>query len=150
MYSLLVFVFFFKQKTAYELRISDWCSDVCSSDLSAHRACDASARWHEPCREGICRGAGPRRSRCPHPVTLCRGRVATEAGPPGQSLFSRRGVRRHIASSGNAAGGAQAALVRHDGQYCGAGCRSEEHTSELQSLMRISYAVFCLKKKKNK
>src|SRR3546814_1753388 len=30
------------------------------------------------------------------------------------------------------------------------GCRSEEHTSELQSLMRISYAVFCLKKKKNK
>src|SRR3546814_3068944 len=30
----------------------------------------------------------------------------------------------------------------------GAGCRSEEHTSELQSLMRISYAVFCLKKKK--
>src|SRR3546814_3086373 len=30
--------------------------------------------------------------------------------------------------------------------YC-AGCRSEEHTSELQSLMRISYAVFCLKKK---
>src|SRR3546814_10344092 len=30
------------------------------------------------------------------------------------------------------------------------GARSEEHTSELQSLMRISYAVFCLKKKKNK
>src|SRR3546814_10640647 len=37
------------------------------------------------------------------------------------------------------AGGAGAALVE----------RSEEHTSELQSLMRISYAVFCLKKKKN-
>src|SRR3546814_9786784 len=39
MYCLLVrllflFVFFFKQKTAYELRISDWSSDVCSSDLS--------------------------------------------------------------------------------------------------------------------
>src|SRR3546814_8617209 len=31
--------------------------------------------------------------------------------------------------------------------YIGAGIRSEEHTSELQSLMRISYAVFCLKKK---
>src|SRR3546814_7574499 len=31
---------------------------------------------------------------------------------------------------------------------CLGGCRSEEHTSELQSLMRISYAVFCLKKKK--
>src|SRR3546814_6077574 len=32
----------------------------------------------------------------------------------------------------------------------GSCCRSEEHTSELQSLMRISYAVFCLKKKKDK
>src|SRR3546814_12336461 len=32
-YSLFFFVFFFKQKTAYELRISDWSSDVCSSDL---------------------------------------------------------------------------------------------------------------------
>src|SRR3546814_1478246 len=31
----LVFVFFFKQKTAYEMRISDWSSDVCSSDLTA-------------------------------------------------------------------------------------------------------------------
>src|SRR3546814_3409292 len=30
---LLVYVFFFKQKTAYEMRISDWSSDVCSSDL---------------------------------------------------------------------------------------------------------------------
>src|SRR3546814_3607466 len=35
---LLVFFFFFKQKTAYEMRISDWSSDVCSSDLGAlHR-----------------------------------------------------------------------------------------------------------------
>src|SRR3546814_4434820 len=33
--------------------------------------------------------------------------------------------------------------------YAGLTCRSEEHTSELQSLMRISYAVFCLKKKKH-
>src|SRR3546814_10461415 len=32
-----MFVFFFKQKTAYELRISDWSSDVCSSDLPAHQ-----------------------------------------------------------------------------------------------------------------
>src|SRR3546814_4811480 len=36
------------------------------------------------------------------------------------------------------------------GAYIGAAMRSEEHTSELQSLMRISYAVFCLKKKKKK
>src|SRR3546814_7803250 len=36
------------------------------------------------------------------------------------------------------------------GRHRRAGNRSEEHTSELQSLMRISYAVFCLQKKKNK
>src|SRR3546814_6624545 len=56
-----------------------------------------------------------------------------------------------------AAGGAGRAvhLRRHRNQWLarglasGAGVRSEEHTSELQSLMRISYAVFCLKKKKN-
>src|SRR3546814_14789309 len=34
---LLLVIFFFKQKTAYEMRISDWSSDVCSSDLSADR-----------------------------------------------------------------------------------------------------------------
>src|SRR3546814_10175190 len=46
-------------------------------------------------------------------------------------------------------------LVRHKGQHSWTHClgleqidRSEEHTSELQSLMRISYAVFCLKKQK--
>src|SRR3546814_5150382 len=40
---------------------------------------------------------------------------------------------------------------RRSGDYWHRGrpCRSEEHTSELQSLMRISYAVFCLKKKKH-
>src|SRR3546814_5892655 len=38
---------------------------------------------------------------------------------------------------------------RHAREGVGEGGRSEEHTSELQSLMRISYAVFCLKKKKN-
>src|SRR3546814_10555026 len=40
--------------------------------------------------------------------------------------------------------------TQHEDRYLFAGSqRSEEHTSELQSLMRISYAVFCLKKKKN-
>src|SRR3546814_7514656 len=34
---MLCFLFFFKQKTAYEMRISDWSSDVCSSDLEIHR-----------------------------------------------------------------------------------------------------------------
>src|SRR3546814_7681542 len=39
-------------------------------------------------------------------------------------------------------------ICKEDPQAYGANIRSEEHTSELQSLMRISYAVFCLKKKK--
>src|SRR3546814_9383719 len=39
--------------------------------------------------------------------------------------------------------------LRHEGMRGGDDARSEEHTSELQSLMRISYAVFCLKKKKH-
>src|SRR3546814_5983847 len=34
--AVISFFFFFKQKTAYEMRISDWSSDVCSSDLAAH------------------------------------------------------------------------------------------------------------------
>src|SRR3546814_2395626 len=39
-----LFFFFFKQKTAYEMRISDWSSDVCSSDLSRQRARGESTR----------------------------------------------------------------------------------------------------------
>src|SRR3546814_8406023 len=44
--------------------------------------------------------------------------------------------------------GRQFHRLSHSHQPLGRSCRSEEHTSELQSLMRISYAVFCLKKKK--
>src|SRR3546814_2286597 len=42
--SIVVFVVFFKQKTAYEMRISDWSSDVCSSDLTKH-ATKAGVVW---------------------------------------------------------------------------------------------------------
>src|SRR3546814_1740750 len=97
--------FFFKQKTAYEMRISDWSSDVCSSDLHGrHGSCRAQYR------------AG-RRS------------APAASGHPGRTSCARQPVM-----PGMDAGRA----------------RSEEHTSELQSLMRISYAVFCLKKKTNK
>src|SRR3546814_1480941 len=48
----LDFFFFFKQKTAYEMRISDWSSDVCSSDLNAmHRAVKAEGGWGGICTE---------------------------------------------------------------------------------------------------
>src|SRR3546814_8419458 len=107
--------FFVKHKTAYEMRISDWSSDVCASDLS------------RPCRRrGSCRrvpGRGPRQGR-----GRARGRPA----------------RRSAAGVCSCAEHSQDRL---DLRWPGCS-RSEEHTSELQSLMRISYAVFCLKKKK--
>src|SRR3546814_3385252 len=63
-------------------------------------------------------------------------------------------VRRYIGPSESVANSAQHSISRDKvrlpavrGEYIGA--RSEEHTSELQSLMRISYAVFCLKNKIN-
>src|SRR3546814_3432626 len=49
-FCLMLFFFFFKQKTAYEMRISDWSSDVCSSDLSGSRALNKSSTgedWRE-------------------------------------------------------------------------------------------------------
>src|SRR3546814_7768777 len=113
---VLLFFFFFRKKTAYEMRISDWSSDVCSSDL-----------------DGISR-ARPRGSRC-----RCRSSSAARA-TPAQSFRTVRSARR----SGDRAGAARRRrAVRGRRDYS----RSEEHTSELQSLMRISYAVFCLKKK---
>src|SRR3546814_4241970 len=48
------FFFFFKQKTAYEMRISDWSSDVCSSDLVRYLpAWQVSNGWHSPPRAGL-------------------------------------------------------------------------------------------------
>src|SRR3546814_8234634 len=60
--------FFFKQKTAYEMRISDWSSDVCSSDLETLDARRISEDHH--CEVGIwLQGAGHRRF-ADHPVSL--------------------------------------------------------------------------------
>src|SRR3546814_4994116 len=73
-------------------------------------------------RRDSCRRRARRRGR------LCRARGGIGRGQAGGAL--------------RAGGGAQRAPSRREG-----GGRSEEHTSELQSLMRISYAVFCLKKK---
>src|SRR3546814_20541324 len=69
-------------------------------------------------------------------TTLFRSRVLGE--------LRNYGVQRTVVE--RLAIGVQVVLESHHG---GLGERSEEHTSELQSLMRISYAVFCLKKKKN-
>src|SRR3546814_6327768 len=106
--------YFFKQKTAYGLRISDWSSDVCSSDLLPR----------QPRRQG-------RPHRQPDQVLRNAGGISIRAAArrPGQRRGAR-GTARHRPR------GARPPARR-----------SEEHTSELQSLMRISYAVFCLKTK---
>src|SRR3546814_4162107 len=76
------------------------------------------------------------------------------AEPPPGYFFRKhaRGRRNdpHVDLHHPLATDAREALVGKDAQDLPLGRRSEEHTSELQSLMRISYAVFCLKKKKKK
>src|SRR3546814_2467139 len=102
------------------MRISDWSSDVCSSDLrdlvgDRRGRADLERRR----RIGHVQMAGTdRRRACKH-----------------QHL---RGLRRHRTDARHVQEEREEGLTRP---------RSEEHTSELQSLMRISYAVFCLKKK---
>src|SRR3546814_2338149 len=130
---IFFFFFFFKQKTAYEMRISDWSSDVCSSDLAVHhrRGRDAEAhRMIHRQREFVHRrnalfGVDEQ----PFPVE--RYDLDVDRLCFGRNRLSGRGARER------AIGVEQ--VRRNPG-------RSEEHTSELQSLMRISYAVFCLKK----
>src|SRR3546814_9609737 len=92
------------------MRISDWSSDVCSSDLGARR------------------GAGG-------------GRLAFPAtAPADRARQFGRDARCGIDRADRLFPDLRRSRPR--------GRRSEEHTSELQSLIRISYAVFCLKKKK--
>src|SRR3546814_1409184 len=67
---------------------------------------------------------------------------------PYTTLFRSPGHRLVAGADRRVEGGASGGARPCDGR--GARRRSEEHTSELQSLMRISYAVFCLKKKKKK
>src|SRR3546814_3155460 len=120
------FLFVFKQKTAYEVRISDWSSDVCSSDL----------RFEAAVRNGF--AAAKRRFRMRALLTAMVIALLFSA----MTLIMWDAV--HDVASGQLTGGSLAAFVFTAGIVA----RSEEHTSELQSLMRISYAVFCLKKKK--
>src|SRR3546814_9722602 len=115
----MVCLFFFKQKTAYELRISDWSSDVCSSDLLV-----AMLELVE------------------------RGGIDQVLADTSSRIARNQGDAHHIRDRINFAGARIFTLA--DGEINAlTGGRSEEHTSELQSLMRISYAVFCLKKKIN-
>src|SRR3546814_9583549 len=109
------------------MRISDWSSDVCSSDLMIRRVR----------RPGMNDVGG-------FSIAACRRRA------PGTHVRLVEVRRLHVSHvPGEGATGVvwqlRERLLRWSPR---AASRSEEHTSELQSLMRISYAVFCLKKKK--
>src|SRR3546814_4937839 len=121
------------------MRISDWSSDVCSSDLGR-------CGWRAPANARLALRLEPRldtKVEAP-PADVV---IAVEVRPP---------PGNHVAVGGEGADPVEqivdAALEPDLGSaeveiIGGADRRSEEHTSELQSLMRISYAVFCLKKK---
>src|SRR3546814_4959584 len=116
------------------MRISDWSSDVCSSDLGEIAI---GTRLDGEIERGI--GRGNRRG-------------IGERGTVG--IAHRRGVGHgdadrvlHHLQIGDRRS-QRAPITIADQILDRAEYRSEEHTSELQSLMRISYAVFCLKKKK--
>src|SRR3546814_8990780 len=123
------------------MRISDWSSDVCSSDLEreaiggqavieargGERPVEDRAQFH------VARGhvrKQRRRLEQPRAQPHVAIRAAGKIDRPGRVHRQRRRAQRQRALD--------------------AAVRSEEHTSELQSLMRISYAVFCLKKKTTK
>src|SRR3546814_7278050 len=114
-------VFFFKQKTAYEMRISDWSSDVCSSDLLTINGVSVGAV-----------AADTNSSNRASSIAAAINSYSSQTGVAATILDSAPGQVVLSSSTGNIVVG-----------------RSEEHTSELQSLMRISYAVFCLKQKNN-
>src|SRR3546814_3999233 len=98
------------------MRISDWSSDVCSSDLRKSSACTAGDTTISTCFPKPS-PAARRRSSATSSVNDCW--ACPEALAEARLLLS---------------------------PLAGRGLRSEEHTSELQSLMRTSYAAFCLKK----
>src|SRR3546814_3692165 len=111
------------------MRISDWSSDVCSSDLvgiERYRTLDG-------------RGAADISL---SGVLVAAGALLGAGGDAGAALGDA--VDFAVAAQCAEAPGITSVLNAATVEYA----RSEEHTSELQSLMRISYAVFCLEKKK--
>src|SRR3546814_4198930 len=134
---LPAFFFFFKQKTAYEMRISDWSSDVCSSDLVAgvagHRARPARTAAAALSQDAARRGAMDRAARNCAPAGAHRlsDRIAVRGHRLPALHLHDAGARdrpHHLLPSARA-GSRVAAADRASG--AGSTARSEEHTSEL-------------------
>src|SRR3546814_4752419 len=116
------------------MRISDWSSDVCSSDLLS------GALLQLP--QGSAIGNFVL-------VTTTKGRILAKRTDQAGAAFEVFDIAAARApASAQCDAGTQQYGIRSSTKS--GTVRSEEHTSELQSLMRISYAVFCLKKKKKK
>src|SRR3546814_4952544 len=113
------------------MRMSEWSSDVCSSDLK-YLALECGQRWLAVRVDGGC--ARTPLIQCDDIGDLAQGHEQLEPRPLGRADAGTTRATREI-YDGRA------------GVRVGGWERSEEHTSELQSLMRISYAVFCLKQK---
>src|SRR3546814_1591789 len=126
------------------MRISDWSSDVCSSDLRGLLQQDRRGRRLGDESEGaiLIRGDHARNRKAR--LQLLRGGVERLAEL--HDVQAALAQRRTDGRAGIGLPGLDLQLDVTDDFLCHC-CRSEEHTSELQSLMRISYAVFCLKKK---
>src|SRR3546814_1525731 len=118
------------------MRISDWSSDVCSSDLMWLYKPPARnlASADPPVEDERLRG---RAAEMDEHWSVAAHRHFTAAGVRQVAYVPDAGLTRLIER------------CREDNAIETVMCRSEEHTSELQSLMRISYAVFCLKKNIN-
>src|SRR3546814_1811017 len=143
------------------MRISDWSSDVCSSDLLPPRRhsghLDSMLDDPELLRSRTIRTFKQDGCLRIQPLThlgffhsgrqmAAAAHLRVKSGARCNSSRSRQ-ICRHRDRSGPGCDGSLPECF-HDAVSHPAMRRSEEHTSELQSLMRISYAVFCLKKKK--
>src|SRR3546814_4330276 len=110
-------LFCFKQKTAYEMRISDWSSDVCSSDL-----CSTDDRYADDIHY---RGGCLLNDNLAWSATV----MAYSSRPPDPAIVGERWRGMWLERLENM-------------PFLAANWRSEEHTTELQELMRITYAGF--------
>src|SRR3546814_9824049 len=121
------------------MRISDWSSDVCSSDLHRRRLRALQVHGHGQARDPdvgaafepfVVADAGEALAAPGVAPGVLQPEAVAVVGDDGECVVAHR----RLLFPGDAAAGRRV--------------RSEEHTSDIQSLMRISYAVFCLKKKK--